>query len=122
MLGLNQAFSAPAGLDKIDRGGLRRGTRGDIGQFTDQASRGVDASFGFGGARLRASPKPFHLPADEILERFLTLTLRLEELLLRGQKFAVVAVHPEKAVRIGAIDLHHPVGYVLQKIAVVADG
>ncbi len=83
--------------------------------------RGIDARFRFGGSGLGAAAQPLDFRVHQIFQRFLALALRVQILLFGFQKSAVVSVHAQIAVLVGAGQFHHRGGHVFQKVAVVAD-
>src|SRR5258706_5190736 len=57
---------------------------------------------------------------NQILERFLTLGLRLQEFFFLLQKVEVAAVNTQRTIGINAIELDHIGRDILQEVAVVA--
>ena len=58
---------------------------------------------------------------DQVLQRFLPLRLRVQELFFLFQKSAVASPHSQNSIGIHPAQLRHVGGDVLQKIAVVTD-
>ena len=79
----------------------------------------ADACFGLRRACLRPAPQPFQFRVHTVFEGFLPLLLCVQKRFLGLQKRAVVSLHAQRAIFVNAIELHHLVGHVLQKIAVV---
>jgi hypothetical protein len=66
-------------------------------------------------------PQPLDLAPDDVGERFLIGGLAAQEVVPTGEEVAVPPVCLEEAGRIGAVQLQHARGHVLQEIPVVAD-
>ena len=86
----------------------------------DEAAGLPDASLRLGGARLRAAPQPLDLAADRVGQGLLVGGLAAQELVAAGEELAVPAIGLEQAVRVGAVQLQHAGGHVLEEVAVVA--
>ena len=106
---------------ELDAGGAAGGPRPGVAELLDEAARLLDASLRLGGARLRAPPQPLDLAPDGVGERLLVGGLPAQELVAAGEELAVPPVGLEEAVRVGAVQLQHARGHVLEEVAVVAD-
>ena len=104
--------SMPAGA--VDRAGPR------VVELGHEAARLLDPALGLGGARLGAPPQPFDLAPDGVGERLLVGGLAAQELVAAREKLAVRPVGLEEPVGIGAVQLDHAGGHVLEEVAVVA--
>ncbi len=120
--GDEQLLGLAAGGGEVDAGGDRcRGAGLDLGQLVEEAVGLLDARLRLRGARLGAAAQPLQLAPRAVGERLLVLGLVAQHLVALLQEDAVGALDLEEAAGIGAGELHHPPGHVLQEIAVVAD-
>ena len=124
------AFDSPARDEQLARP-ARRGrssmpavppaaARPGVPELLDEAARLLDARLRLGGARLGAAPQPLDLAADGVGQRLLVGGLAAQELVAAGEELAVPPVGLEQAVRVGAVQLEHARGHVLEEVAVVA--
>src|SRR6266851_6110822 len=99
----------------------RVAARARVPELLDQPVRLLDAALGLGGAGLGAPSQPLDLAADGIGEGLLVGGLAPHEFVAPGEELAVPAGGLEEAGGVGAVDLEHARGHVLQEVAVVAD-
>ena len=116
-----QLARPPVRGGEVDAGGPAGGSRPGVPQLLDQAARLLDAALRLGGARLRAAPQPLDLAPHRVGQRLLVGGLAAQELVAAGEELAVAAVRLEEAARVGAVQLEHAGGHVLEEVAVVAD-
>src|SRR5208337_426531 len=120
-LGFDQALGLAVGRGEIDLGGAAAGAGGGGGKFVDEASGGIDASARFAGAGFGSAAKPLDLTANFGGKGVGLLLLGLEKVLAPFEKFAVIALHLERAAGIDAIEFEHVGGDAFEKVAIVCD-
>ena len=106
---------------EVDARGGRDPARAAVLQLVDEPGRLLDPSLGLGRACLGAPAQPLDLAAHGIGQRFLVGRLPAQKLVAPRQEVAVSSLGLEEAVRIGAVQLQHARGHVLEEIAIVAD-
>jgi len=116
----DKLLALPVRREEIDlrTGGTAAGIH--LREFADHLVSFIDARLGFGCAGFRSAAQPFEFRVYAVFQRLLAFFLRVQIFFLRFQEGAVVSAHAQRAVFIGAIEFHHFIDDVFQKIAVVA--
>ena len=109
------------GRGEVNAGDAGRAAGPGVAELLDQAARFLDATLRLGRAGLGAATEPLDLAPDGIGERFLVGDLALQEFVAPREELAVPPVALEQARRVGAVQLEHARGHVLQEVPVVAD-
>ena len=106
---------------EVDPRGGRETARAALRQLVDEPLRLLDAPLGLGRARLGAAAEPLDLPPHGVGQRLLVGRLPAQEVVAARQELAVAALRLEQAGGVGAVQLEHAGGHVLQEVAIVAD-
>ncbi len=113
---------APSGRGQLDarrRPGLGI-ARARLRQLVDLAVRFLHARLGLGRAGAGLAAQPLDLPVHDVGQRLLVGGLAAEDLVTLFEEGAVVALRFEEATGVGAAQLEHARGDVLEEVAVVA--
>ena len=92
----------------------------ELAQLVDHAVRLLHAGLGLGGAGRRLAAQPLHLAPHLVGQRLLVGGLVAQDLVALLEEVAVAPLRLEEPARVGAAELEHARGDVLQEVAVVA--
>ncbi len=116
-----QLLGLPPGGGEIDFRARAARAGVHLRQFADHFLRFIDARLRFRGPRLRPPPQPIDFGMHAILQRLLTVSLRVEIFFLSLEECAVVSGNAQRSILISGVEFDNLVRHVFQKISVVAD-